>query len=116
MKRIVKFLGCTAFLLAANSAQAETWSTGDCISQNGEKIFFRLHKGKGEIRYNNGPFSEVFSEVRKPNLGVVVHIGTNGNMTLVINLDNGRGYAVTVFDDRSKVETNVSCRLGTVER
>jgi hypothetical protein len=50
------------------------------------------------------------------NIGVITHIGSAGNMVLAVDLNTGRGYIITKFDDGRSVEKNVACRLGSVNR
>lgn len=110
MKEIV-----LAAVVATTPVAAETWATGDCTVANGQKIKYALHDGKGLISYNDeGPY-QMFSN-RNGNMGIITHIGSKGNMVLAVDLDTGRGYIITQFDDGRKVEHNVACRLGVSYR
>jgi hypothetical protein len=55
----------------------------------------------------------MFSE-KKDNMGIITHIGNKGNMTLAVNLNNGRGYYITSYDNGTRTESNVACKLGTI--
>lgn len=102
-------------LLLVTSASAEIWATGDCTAANGGKIRYILHDGSGFITYgNDGPY-EMFSK-RDGDMGIITHIGNRGNMVLAVDLNTGRGYIITRFDDGRKVEHNVSCRLGSATK
>lgn len=101
--------------LFATPAQAEVWATGKCITQLGDKIDYLLHDGKGFISYNGSDPSPMFSE-KKNNMGIITHIGNKGNMTMAIDLTNGRGYYITSYDDGSKMESNVACKLGAINK
>jgi hypothetical protein len=108
-----KFLLLASFI--ATPASAEVWATGKCVTQLGEKIDYLLHDGKGFISYNGGTPEPMFSE-KKDNLGIITHIGAKGNMTLAIDLKNGRGYYIVKYDDGSGSESNVSCKLGAINK
>jgi hypothetical protein len=102
-------------MLAATPAAAETWATGDCTLANGGKIRYMLHDGSGFITYGtDGPY-EMFSN-KDGNMGIITHIGSRGNFVLAVDLNTGRGYAITKFDDGRTKESNVACRLGSVNR
>lgn len=104
-----------ATCLFATPAAAEVWATGDCTLANGGKIRYVLHDGNGFITYDgDGPY-EMFSK-RDGNMGVITHIGSRGNTVLAVDLDSGRGYIITQFDNGKKVERNVSCRLGSATK
>ena len=104
-----------ALSLITTPAFATQWATGDCTLANGSKIRYIVHDGKGFITYDDdGPY-EMFSE-REGNFGIIKHIGDKGNMVLAIDLDTGRGYIVTKFDNGKQVEKNVSCRLSLVNK
>lgn len=103
-------------ILCSSSAVAETWSTGDCITQKGTKIYYALSQGKGLIIYDDGKPEPIFSKRPSENIGVIVHIGKAGNMTLAVDLTTGRGYAITKFDDGKTVEENVSCHLSSIQK
>jgi hypothetical protein len=110
IKRIVM-----ATCLMASPAVAETWATADCTLANGGKIRYAVHDSKGFISYDGeGPY-EMFTK-REGNMGIVTHIGNRGNTVLAVDLDNGRGYIITKFDDGRTREMNISCRLGSTQR
>jgi hypothetical protein len=50
------------------------------------------------------------------NMGIITHIGSRGNMVLAVNLETGRGYIITKYDDGRTKEQNVSCRLGSATK
>lgn len=102
-------------MLFATPAAAEQWATGKCTTQLGEKIDYVLHDGKGFISYNNGEPAPMFSE-RKGNFGIITHIGAQGNMTLAVDLTTGRGYYIVKYDNGTSSESNVSCKLGNVNK
>ena len=108
-----------ATCLIATPAAAEVWATGDCTTQSGNSIRYMVHQGKGFITYGDkGPY-EMFSNrdtKQGANIGIITHIGSAGNMTLAVDLDTGRGYIITKFDDGRTVEYNVACRLGSTNR
>lgn len=111
---MIKRMALAVTLLTA-PASAETWATGDCTTAAGGKVRYILHDGSGYITYgNDGPY-EMFSK-RDGNLGIITHIGNRGNMVLAVDLNSGRGYIITKFDDGRTVEHNVSCRLGSTQR
>ena len=102
-------------ILVATPAAAEVWATGDCTLANGGKIRYILHDGSGYITYgSDGPY-EMFSK-RDGNMGIITHIGSRGNFVLAVDLDTGRGYAITKWDDGKTRESNASCRLGSMNR
>jgi hypothetical protein len=102
-------------MLAATPAVAEIWATADCTLANGGKIKYVVHESHGYITYDGeGPY-EMFTK-RDGNMGIVTHIGNRGNMVLAVDLDTGRGYVITKFDDGRQKEMNLSCRLGTSNR
>lgn len=110
IKRIV-----IASMLLATPATAETWATGDCTLANGGKVRYMVHDGNGFITYDSaGPY-EMFSK-RDGNMGIITHIGSRGNTVLAVDLDSGRGYIITKFDDGRTREQNVSCRLGVAQK
>lgn len=109
----MKALIIAASLLASTSAMAG-WATGDCMAQTGAKIRFMISQGKGFIFYNgDGPY-DVFSG-REGNLGTITHVGSQGTMGLAFDMDTGRGYIITRYDDGRKVEGNLACKLGYKE-
>lgn len=109
----MKALIIATSLLVSTSAFAG-WATGDCTTQSGTKIRFMISQGKGFIFYNgDGPY-DVFSG-REGNLGTITHVGGSGTMGLAFNLDTGRGYIVTKYDDGRKSEGNIACKLGYKE-
>lgn len=104
-----------ALSLLVTPAAAETWATGDCTLANGGKVRYMLHDGSGFITYDSaGPY-EMFSK-RDGDMGVITHIGSRGNTVLAVDLNTGRGYIITKYDDGRTREQNVSCRLGTVQK
>ena len=108
----MKALIIAAGLLAATPALAI--ATGDCTTQSGTKIKYAISSGSGYIFYNgDGPY-EVFTKLQK-NLGIITHVGNRGTMSMAIDLNTGRGYIVTVYDDGSKVEGNIACKLAYKE-
>jgi hypothetical protein len=105
----------SASLLLATPAIAVTWATGDCTAANGGRIRYIVHDGSGYITYgNDGPY-EMFSK-RDGDMGIITHIGSGGNMVLAVDLNTGRGYIITRFDNGRTVEYNVSCRLGSANK
>jgi hypothetical protein len=110
MKRLI-----VVVTLLATPAQAEVWATGKCITQLGDKVDYILHDGKGFISYNGSAPEPMFSE-KKDNMGIITHIGNKGNMTMAIDLNNGRGYYITSFDNGTKTESNISCKLGAITK
>ena len=101
--------------LAATPAMAEVWATGDCTLASGGKIKYVVHDSHGYITYDgDGPY-EMFTK-REGNMGIITHIGNRGNMVMAVDLNTGRGYIITKFDDGRQNEKNVSCRLGATER
>lgn len=109
----MKKLIIAASLLASTSAFAG-WATGDCTTQSGDKIRFMISQGKGFIFYNgDGPY-DVFSN-RKKNMGLITHVGSAGTMGMAFDMDTGRGYIVTNYDDGRKSEGNIACKLGYKE-
>jgi hypothetical protein len=104
-----------ASMLMIAPASAETWATGDCTAQTGEKIRYMVNKGNGYISYDGGKAFPMFTE-KKGDMAIITHIGSKGNMVLAVDLNTGRGYMITKFDDGGKLEANVSCRLGAMER
>jgi len=110
MKRLI-----VVAALLATPAQAEVWATGKCITQLGDKVDYILHDGKGFISYNGSKADPMFSE-KKDNMGIITHIGNKGNMTMAIDLNNGRGYYITSFDNGTKTESNITCKLGAINK
>jgi len=102
-------------VLIATPASAEVWATGNCVTQFGEKIDYILHDGKGFISYNGSAPEPMFSE-KKNNMGIITHIGSKGNMTMAIDLNNGRGYYIVKYDNGNGSESNVSCKLGAINK
>ena len=104
-----------AACLIATPALAETWATADCTLANGGKIKYAVHNSKGFITYDgDGPY-EMFTK-RDGDMGIVTHIGNRGNTVIAVDLNTGRGYIITKFDDGRTREMNVSCRLGVAEK
>ena len=111
---MIKKLAIASMLLATPAA-AEVWATADCTLANGGKIKYIVHNSKGYITYDNdGPY-EMFTK-RDGDMGIVTHIGNRGNTVLAVDLNTGRGYIITKFDDGRTREMNVSCRLGSVNK
>ena len=111
MKRLLVL----AALVASPATAAEVWATGKCTTQHGETIDYMLHDGKGFISYNGSNPEAMFSKKQK-NMGIITHIGSKSNMTLAIDLDTGRGYYIVKFDNGGGSESNVSCKLGVVNK
>lgn len=102
-------------MLLPNPVFAATWATGDCTLSDGSKIKYMIHEGKGFITYDDkGPY-EMFTH-REGNIGIITHIGDSGNMAMAVDLNTGRGYIITKFDDGHQIEKNVSCKLSVVEK
>lgn len=111
---MIKKIALIASLLVTPAA-AEIWATGDCTLANGGKIRYMVHDGNGFITYDKeGPY-EMFSN-KEGNMGIITHIGSKGNFVLAVDLNTGRGYAITKFDDGRTKETNAACRLGSVNK
>lgn len=105
----------TVLMLLSTPAWSTIWATGDCTAANGQNIRYMVHDGNGFITYDNSKPYSMFSK-RDGNMGVITHIGNSGNMVLAVDLDSGRGYIITQYDNGKKVEHNVFCRLGVVDR
>jgi hypothetical protein len=104
-----------ASCLLATPAAAEVWATADCTLANGGNIRYVVHESKGWITYDGeGPY-EMFTK-RDGNMGIVTHIGNRGNTVIAVDLDSGRGYIITKFDNGRTREMNISCRLGATQR
>lgn len=98
--------------LIATPAAAETWATADCTLANGGKIKYAVHDSRGFITYDGeGPY-EMFTK-REGDMGIVTHIGNRGNTVIAVDLNTGRGYIITKFDDGRTREMNIICRLGS---
>lgn len=102
-------------MLVATPAAAETWGTAKCVTQLGEKIDYIVHDGKGFVSYNGSAPEPMYSE-KKDNFGIITHIGSKGNMTLAVDLNTGRGYYIVKYDDGKGSQSNVACKLGSVEK
>ena len=101
--------------LVASPAAAEVWATGDCTLANGGNIRYIVHESHGYITYDDrGPY-EMFTK-REGNMGIITQIGSRGNMVMAVDLDTGRGYIITKFDDGRTKEQNISCRLGVAQK
>lgn len=113
---MLKYILSTSLLLASTAHGAEIyWATGDCTVANGQKVRYIVHQGSGYITYDDkGPY-KMFSK-RDGDMGIITHIGSTGNTVLAVDLDSGRGYIITKFDNGTKSEFNVSCRLGTAPK
>jgi len=101
------------------TVQAKTWATGDCTLDSGEKFFYAIHQSKGFMSFEDGKQRDVFSTREEKNgldLGIIRHIGSEANLTLVVNLDTGRGYLVVRNDNGRKVEGNAYCVMKSVRR
>jgi hypothetical protein len=104
-----------AAVLMAGPASAETWATADCTLANGGRIKYAVHDSRGFITYDSeGPY-EMFTR-REGDMGIVTHIGNRGNTVIAVDLNTGRGYIITKFDDGHTREMNISCRLGSTQR
>lgn len=115
--RMINTISLTvAMLLLPSAAIADSWSVGDCTTQTGTKILYALQDGQGLISYDGGPTDRIFSKRDGENIGLIIHIGKNSNMTLAIEFSTGRGYAVTKFDNGTTVEANVSCKMSVIEK
>lgn len=101
--------------LAATPVAAEVWATGKCTTQLGETIDYLLHDGKGFISYNGSAPEPMFSS-RKDNMGIITHIGDKGNMTMAIDLNTGRGYYIVKYDNGTGSESNITCKLGSINK
>ena len=111
--------GIVALVTAFTPVQAKSWATGDCTLDNGEKFFYAVHQSKGFISFDDGRRREEFSErvqERGRDMGIIRHIGSEANVTLVVDLDNGRGYLVVQNDNGRKVEGNAFCKMELVRR
>lgn len=111
MKKIL-FISC---LLISTPALAELWATGNCLTQTGEKIDYMLHDGKGFISYDGSTPDVIFSK-KDGDIGIITHIGNKANLTMAIDLNTGRGYAIMKSDTGKTLETNVSCKLSSINR
>ena len=113
---MLKYILSVSLLLATPAAAAEVyWATGDCTVANGQKVRYIVHEGSGYITYDDkGPY-KMFSK-RDGDMGIITHIGSTGNTVLAVDLDSGRGYIITKFDNGTKSEFNVSCRLGSASK
>ena len=109
-----------ATMLMSSSAYATEYATGDCTAGNGTHIKYAIHSGKGFITYDNSAPAEVFTSRVTPNgnedpngsFAMIRQIGNTGNMVLAIDINTGRGYIITQFDNGQKTESNVYCKLG----
>jgi len=112
-------IGLVATIAAITPVQLKSWATGDCTLDNGEKFFYAVHQSKGFISFDDGRRREAFSErvqERGRDMGIIRHIGSEANVTLVVDLDNGRGYLVVQNDNGRKVEGNAFCKMELVRR
>jgi len=101
------------------TVQAKSWSTGDCTLDNGEKFFYAIHQSKGFVTFDDGKHREAFSSRVQENgkdFGVIRHIGAEANVTLVVDLDTGRGYMVVRNDNGKEVKGNAYCIMKSVNR
>lgn len=111
MKRLI-----LALALMIAPAQAETWSTGECQTQNGGRISYMVSKGSGFIRYGNSEPSAMFTYV-EDGLAIIKHIGTYGTMIMALDVDTGRGYMITRKDGEGiTAQGNVQCKFGRITR
>lgn len=110
---MLKYILSAGLLFATSALGAEKyWATGDCTVANGQIVRYIVHQGSGYITYDEkGPF-KMFSK-RDGDMGIITQIGSTQNTVLAVDLDTGRGYIITKFDDGTKAEFNVSCRLGS---
>jgi hypothetical protein len=110
-----KKLAIIGMMTASTPALAEVWATADCTLANGGSVRYAVHNSKGFITYDNdGPY-EMFTK-RDGDMGIVTHIGNRGNTVLAVDLNSGRGYIITKFDDGRTREMNVICRLGSTQK
>jgi hypothetical protein len=111
----MRFVIAIGLILVSAPALAETWATGDCLTQKGTKIKYIVNNGEGFITYDNdGPYP-MFTK-KDGNLGIITHVGNAGTMTMAIDFNTGRGYSVTRHDNGKVVEGNVTCKLSSMNR
>ena len=75
-----------AGMLMIAPASAETWATGDCTAQTGEKIRYMVHQGQGFISYDGGKAYPMFTE-KQDSIAIITHIGGKGNTVLAVDLN-----------------------------
>lgn len=101
------------------NVQAKTWATGDCTLDNGEKFYYAIHQSRGAVWFDDGKHRDAFSERVKESgrdLGVIRHIGTEANITFVVDLDSGRAYMIVKNDNGKEVKGNAYCLMKAVKR
>jgi hypothetical protein len=103
------------FLLMISPAMAETWASGDCTIANGHTVKYAVHNSKGVIQWDGGAPAPMYTTYEN-NMGIIHQIGNKGNMVMAVDVNTGRAYVITQFDDGRKVENNVFCKLSTFER
>ncbi|MFZ9406463.1 MAG: hypothetical protein ACO26U_05130 [Burkholderiaceae bacterium] len=111
--------GLVTGLTAMTLVQTKQWATGDCTLDNGEKFYYAIHKSKGFVSFDDGKHREAFSTRVQENgkdFGVIRHIGAEANVTLVVDLDTGRGYMVVRNDNGKEVKGNAYCVMKAVNR
>jgi hypothetical protein len=107
-------IGLIATLTAITPIQAKQWATGDCTLDNGEKFYYAIHNSRGFIAFDDGNKRDAFSErvtEKGVDYGVIRHIGGEANLTLVVNLDTGRGYMIIRNDNGKETKGNAYCNL-----
>jgi hypothetical protein len=112
-------VGTITALSLISGVQAKTWATGDCTLDNGEKFYYAIHQSKGFVSFDDGKQRDAFSERRQENgndFGIIRHIGAEANVTLVVNLDTGRGYLIVRNDNGKEVKGNAYCIMKSVNR
>jgi len=112
-------IGLVATIAAITPVQLKSWATGDCTLDSGEKFYYALHQSQGFVSFNDGKRREAFSQRVKEggrDMGVIRHIGSDANITLIVDLDTGRGYMVVQNDNGRKVEGNAFCKMELIRR
>jgi hypothetical protein len=112
-------MGLIATLTAITPIQTKPWATGDCTLDNGEKFYYAIHQSRGFVSFDDGKHREAFSERRQENgkdFGIIRHIGAEANITLVVDLDTGRGYMIVRNDNGKEVKGNAYCIMKSVNR
>lgn len=111
--------GIVALAAAITPVQAKQWATGDCTLDNGEKFYYAIHQSRGFVSFDDGRQRDAFSTRVQENgkdFGVIRHIGAEANVTLVVDLDTGRGYMVVKNDNGKEVKGNAYCIMKGVNR
>jgi hypothetical protein len=112
-------IGLIATLTAITPVQVKSWATGDCTLDNGEKFFYAIHQSRGFVSFDDGRQREAFSERVQEggrDFGVIRHIGAEANVTLVVDLNNGRGYMVVKNDNGKEVKGNAYCIMKSIRQ